>query len=391
MNNAEHWITEELEQLQAHDLRRRLSTLPAAGGKFTADGRVTLNFSSNDYLDLARHPTLLEAAIQAARQYGGGATSSRLLTGTLPPHAELERALAAFKGYPAALVFGSGYQANIGLLSALVGRDDTVFADRLAHASIVDGSVLSRARLQRFRHNQTDHLRQLLQSAPSRGRRLVVTESVFSMDGDVARLAELAALAAEFEALLVVDEAHATGVFGPAGSGLIRAQRLEGSVHVSMGTCSKAMGGSGGFVACSVMLRDWLVNRARSFIYSTAPPPFVVAAACAAVRLMEEHPGWGEELLHNAAAFRARLQEAGLDTLRSESQIVPLRVGPNDLALRLAASLREAGILVHAIRPPTVPEGTARLRFSVTRAHTPEDLERAAAAVVAAARALGLP
>lgn len=391
MNNAEHWITEELEQLQAHDLRRRLSTLPATGGKFTADGRVTLNFSSNDYLDLARHPTLLEAAIQAARQYGGGATSSRLLTGTLPPHAELERALAAFKGYPAALVFGSGYQANIGLLSALVGRDDTVFADRLAHASIVDGSVLSRARLQRFRHNQTDHLRQLLQSAPSRGRRLVVTESVFSMDGDVARLAELAALAAEFEALLVVDEAHATGVFGPAGSGLIRAQRLEGSVHVSMGTCSKAMGGSGGFVACSVMLRDWLVNRARSFIYSTAPPPFVVAAACAAVRLMEEHPGWGEELLHNAAAFRARLQEAGLDTLRSESQIVPLRVGPNDLALRLAASLREAGILVHAIRPPTVPEGTARLRFSVTRAHTPEDLERAAAAVVAAARALGLP
>lgn len=391
MNNAEQWITTELEQLQAHDLRRRLSTLPASGGKFTANGRVTLNFSSNDYLDLARHPTLLEAAIQAARQYGGGAASSRLLTGTLPPHAELEGALAAFKGYPAALVFGSGYQANVGLLSALVGRDDTIFADRLAHASIVDGSVLSRARLQRFRHNHTGHLRQLLQAAPPRGRRLVVTESVFSMDGDVAPLAELAALAAEFEALLVVDEAHATGVFGPAGSGLIRAQRLEGAVHVSMGTCSKSMGGSGGFVACSVALRDWLINRARSFIYSTAPPPFVVAAACAAVRLMEEHPGWGAELLCNAAAFRARLRAAGLDTLRSESQIVPLRVGPNDLALRLAASLREVGILVHAIRPPTVPEGTARLRFSVTRAHTPEDLECAAAAVVAAARGLGLP
>ncbi len=367
MDPREHWIEGELEELrQGHRFRR--AAAPPSG---------LLNFSSNDYLALARHPAVIAAAERALHAAGAGATASRLVSGTTAWHEALETRLARLKGYPAALLFGSGYLANLGILGALVGRDDQVLADRLVHASLMDAAVLSRAELLRFRHNDAQHLDELLQKNSGGRRRLVVTESLFSMDGDLAPLPELAAVAERHGALLLVDEAHATGVFGSGGSGLVRAHGLESAVNLSMGTVSKALGGYGGFVACSEALRALLVNRARAFIYTTAPPPAAVGAALGALELLEQNPGWGAELLRRAAVFRAALCAAGLDVMQSASQIIPIQVGANARALELAEKLRAAGLLVIAIRPPTVPEGTARLRLSVTLAHSEDDLARA--------------
>ncbi|MBU1908766.1 MAG: 8-amino-7-oxononanoate synthase [Verrucomicrobia bacterium] len=386
---GENWITGALEELRAAHLERRLTGYSGTGGRIQADGRTLLNFSSNDYLDLARHPRVIEAAAKALQEYGAGATASRLVTGTLPIHDELERRLAAFKGYPAALVFGSGYLTNAGVISAVAGTGDLVLADRLAHASLLDAAVLSRARLLRFRHNNPAHLDDLLSRHPAR-QRLVVTESVFSMDGDLAPLPDIASVVAKHDAMLLVDEAHATGIFGPGGAGLVSEHQLSGFVNLSMGTTSKALGGYGGFVACSEAMRQWLINRARSFIYSTAPAPSAIGAALGALDVIAEQPGLGGELLQRAARFRKHLQDAGLDTLNSASQIVPLRVGENAKALSLSQRLREAGILAVAIRPPTVPAGTARIRFSISLAHAPADLEEAADRIIAAARTEGL-
>jgi len=386
----ESWIAEELEALKTGHLDRHLRVYPEAGGKIRMDGREFLNFSSNDYLALARHPQVIASAEKALREFGAGSTASRLVTGTLPLHEELERRLASYKGYKAALVFGSGYLANAGTIPALAGRDDTVFADKLAHASIIDSIILSRARLVRFRHNDVQHLDELLQKNSTSGRRLVVTESVFSMDGDLAPLADIAAVATRHEALLMIDEAHATGVFGPSGSGLIRQHRLESDVNVSMGTLSKAMGGYGGFVACSPPMRELLVNRARAIIYTTALPPPVVGAALGAMDVLEHNPDLGPELLRRAGDFRNALRAAGFDTMDSQSQIIPVRVGYNAKALALAQRLRENGILAVAIRPPTVPQGTARLRLSVTLAHTDGDLQRASEVIIQSARTEGV-
>jgi 8-amino-7-oxononanoate synthase len=385
------WIAEELQRLEQQDLRRSLRVCSGVGGRVPgADGEV-LNFSSNDYLDLARNPRVVAAATRAAERWGAGSGASRLVSGTLPIHEELEGALAGLKGYAAALVFGSGYATNVGILQALCGPGDHVFLDRLSHASLVDGALLSRARVHRFQHNEPADLARLLAKAPAAGRRLVATESVFSMDGDVAPLADLAAVAAEHGALLLVDEAHATGVFGPGGAGCIRAAGLEPRVALSMGTLSKALGSFGGFVACAAPVREWLVQRARSFIYSTALPPASAGAALGALEVLRGQPGLGTALLERAAAFRARLQAQGLDTGASQSQIVPVVVGDNGRTVRLAARLREQGLWTVAIRPPTVPAGTARVRLSVTLAHSEADLDRAAELIVSAARAEGLP
>lgn len=391
MDAREDWIRPELDERAQHHLLRRLRVFPAAGARIPGpDGRTLLNFSSNDYLGLASHPAVIAAAREALETYGAGATASRLVCGTLPCHAALEERLAAWKGRPAALVFGSGYAANVGLLPAVAGRGDTVFADRLVHASLIDAIRLSGADLQRFRHNDADHLAELLERHPARGRRWVVTESVFSMDGDLAPLPRLAGLARSHGALLFVDEAHATGVFSPAGAGRAAELGLGPDVHLGMGTLSKALGGAGGYVACSEAMRDWLVNRARSFIYSTAPAPAAVGAALGALDVLQREPQLGAELLRRAGLFRERLQAAGLDTMASASQIVPVLVGEAGRALALSARLESAGILAVAIRPPTVPEGSARLRFSVTLGHTPDELDAAADAIAAAARAEGV-
>jgi len=382
----EAWIDEEIAQLREKSLERRLSVFSEAGGKIQIDGRTFLNFSSNDYLGLARHPEAISASRKYLESYGCGATASRLITGTLDPHDELERVIAALKGYPEALVFGSGFLANAGVITSLAGRSDHIFADKLAHASIIDGIVLSRANLKRFHHNDPDHLRTLLKQCPGGGRKLVVTESVFSMDGDIAPLADITSTAVEYGAMVMVDEAHATGVFGPGGSGLIRENGLEESISVSMGTLSKALGGYGGFIACSSALRELLVNRARAFIYTTGLPPAVVGSALGALAVIQKAGNPGAELLRRAANFRKRLQDAGLNTLNSQSQIIPVLIGENAKTLAVAQRLKSKGILAVAIRPPTVPEGTARLRLSVTLDHSDEDLERAAGEIAAEAK-----
>ncbi len=390
MRPTERWIYDELASLAKAGLERRLVPYANTGPKVILGGRPLINLSSNDYLGLARHRRVRTAARDAVQDFGVGATASRLVVGTLECHERLEHQLAVLKGYPCALVFGSGYAANVGMFNALVGRGDHIIIDRLAHASLIDASVLSRARIHRFRHNDVDHCRKLIQTCAQGGRRLLVTESVFSMDGDLAPVAELALLARHEGAMMLVDEAHATGVFGPGGAGLVRMNSVEHEVNLSMGTLSKALGGYGGFVACSDVMRQGLIQRARSFIYSTALPPAMVGAALGALEVLRETPGMGASLLARAAAFRNRLRAEGLNTGDSESQIIPIMVGDNEKAVRLHQRLLDQGVLAVPIRPPTVPPGTARLRLSVTLAHSAKTLDQVATLIASAARAEGV-
>ncbi len=383
----EDWMQPILDEAKFHGLERTARAYPEGGGKIKIDGKEVLNFSSNDYLDLAHHRHVMDCSREALDRYGIGSTASRLVTGTLPIHEELEARLAKEKGYPAALVFGSGYMANAGTIPVLVGRDDTVFADKLVHASMIDACKLSGAKLVRFAHNDVQALGKRLEQFPAAGsRQLIITESVFSMDGDIAPLKEIAALAEKHGAMLMVDEAHASGTFGPNGAGLIREHGLEDSVTVSMGTMSKAFAGYGGFVACSSTLRKLLVNSARAFIYTTAPPPAVIGAALGIMDVLEASPRLGAILQANADYFRSLLHAAELDTMQSASQIIPIAIGDNEKAVAVSKKLRDQGIIAAAIRPPTVPAGSARLRLSVTLAHHVDDLERAAKLIIRAVR-----
>ncbi len=365
----ESWLEDSLKILREQHLEREIHTRRSP---------ARLDFSTNDYLALSRHPAVTAAAAKALCDFGSGSTASRLVSGSLPIHDELEQQIAAHKGYPSALIFGSGYLANIGVLPTLVGRGDDVFADRLIHASLVDAIQLSRARLRRFHHNDIGHLAELLARCPATGKRLVITESVFSMDGDLAPLPEIAAIAEHYEAMLMVDEAHALGVFGPSGAGLVAQHKLQSKVHVVMSTLSKAIGSYGATVACSDKLRSLLVHRARSLIYSTAPAPATIGAALGALEVMRTQPDMGRELLARADRLRTRLNELGFDTRPSASQIIPIRIGENEVALAFAERLRARGLRAIAIRPPTVPPGTARIRLSVTLAHAEADIDEAA-------------
>ena len=347
-----------------------------------------LNFASNDYLGLADHPLVIQRAHEALDTYGAGSAASRLVTGSLPIHAELETRLAQLKGQETALVFGSGYMTNAGIIPSLVGRDDIVFADKLSHASILDAITLSRAKLVRFHHNDMQHLEERLKQAPDTGRRLIVTESVFSMDGDLAPVTELTELATQHRAMLMVDEAHATGIFGRNGCGRFH-DRAE-SVTISMGTLSKALGTYGGFAATTSDMKKHLINSARAFIYTTAPAPATIGAALGALDVLEQEPGLGTQLLERAAQFRNQLADAGLNTGQSESQIVPLIVGSAEKALTLSTRLEKAGIQAIAIRPPTVPQNTARIRFAVSLRHTNAQFEEATATILQCAREEGL-
>ncbi|MFV1966994.1 MAG: 8-amino-7-oxononanoate synthase [Pirellulaceae bacterium] len=378
---TEDWILSELDKLRARNLTRRRATYPHSGGKFADGSRTVLNFSSNDYLDLTRDERVVAASRGALSELGAGAGASRLMTGSFTLHAHLENAIAEHKAYPSAVLFGSGFLTNAGVIPALVGREDHLFADRLVHASIMDGIVLSRAKHHRFRHNDVDHLEELLSQPVKAGRKLIVTESVFSMDGDVAPLGRIAELARQHGAMFMVDEAHATGVFGPAGAGLVREHELESDVNVAMGTFSKAFGSYGGFVAGSESMCDWLINRARTFMYTTALPAAALAASMEALRIVKQERNLGDQLLSRAAFFRGELQNAGLDIGDSLSQIVPVLIGDTKRTVDLSQRLRERNILALPIRPPTVPAGTARLRLSLTLAHTHDDLSYAAQVV----------
>jgi 8-amino-7-oxononanoate synthase len=376
---------EFLEERERRELLRRLSPLATrAPAVAVRDGREYVDFSSNDYLGLSSHPALVRAAKEALDRYGVGAGASRLMSGDLDIHHELEAAVAEFKGTESALVFNSGYQANTGIVPALFGRHDGIFADQRCHASQLDGALLSRAKLLRFRHNDPEHLGRLLETHRAGFRRaLVMTESVYSMDGDRAPLEALFEVSRRHRGFLMVDEAHATGVFGPQGRGCVEAAGLSGQVDLVMGTFSKALGGFGAYLAACRTVVSTLVNSARSFIYTTALPPAVIAADLAALQLCLDGETRGEELLRRAAEFREALRGKGW-TAGGESQIVPVIVGESARAVALSKALADRGYLVLPVRPPTVPEGAARVRFSLTAAHADRHLSGVAEALGAA-------
>jgi 8-amino-7-oxononanoate synthase len=377
-----HWIEEELASLDRQSLCRRLATRQGKQAtEIELGGRKLVNFGSNDYLALAADPRLTDAAFGAAQEEGWGSGASPLVTGHGRAHGRLEERLAEFEHAEAALVFSSGFAANAGTIAALVGPGDVVLSDRKNHASIWDGCRLSRADVRAFGHADCDQLEQLLEKSGRYGRRLIVTDGLFSMDGDVAPLAEVADLAERFGAMLLVDEAHATGVFGSQGRGTIEQAGLEGRVHVRVGTLSKALGSIGGFVVGSRLLIDWLVNRARPYVFSTAPPGAAAAAATAALDIVRDEPNRRETLLSRAHSLRRRLADDGWDIGPSTSQIIPVIAGEAGRAMQLGAALGERGLFVPAIRPPTVPEGEARLRISLTFGHTPEMIEQLASSL----------
>jgi 8-amino-7-oxononanoate synthase len=369
---------EERRRRGLYRVRRRLAS--GQGPRVLYRGREFVNFSSNDYLALAGDPRLARAAAAAARRYGCGAGASPLVSGHLPPLRALERALARWEGTEAALVFSSGFAANLALVAGLAGREDAVFSDARNHASLIDGCRLSRAGIHVYRHADLAHLADLLSGEAGRARRrLIVTDTVFSMDGDLAPLAGLLDLAERFDALLLSDEAHATGVIGPGGRGvseLLPVARRHSDRLVKVGTLSKALGAQGGFVCGSRQLVRWLVNHARPYIFSTALAPPVAAAARAALALVQAEPEWRGHLLALAERLREGLRALGYDVGDSRCHIIPVIVGGAREAVALSARLEEHGLLVPAIRPPSVPEGTARLRISLTAGHTEADVTR---------------
>ena len=379
--NAWHAAWDAWLRQRAEDglLRQRRAVTRRCGAEITVDGRACINFAGNDYLGLADDPLTRAGAARALRDWGTGAGASRLISGDSALVRELEDELAAWKGCEAALVFPAGYMANLGALSALAARGDTVIIDRLAHASLVDGARLSGARLQVFPHNDVERLRALLQR-PRQGRTLVVTESVFSMDGDRAPLAALAQCCQEHQAALLVDEAHALGVYGD-GRGCVAEAGLARAVDVTVGTLSKALGSQGGFVAGSRVLVDYLVNTARAFVYTTGIAPAAAGAALAAVRLLRGDLSRIQRLWYNTRSLRLMLAE---QRLAGEGPICPLMVGASAAAVTLAERLFAAGFWAPAIRPPTVPAGTARLRLTVSAVHTDAQIAALADAVRAA-------
>jgi 8-amino-7-oxononanoate synthase len=383
-------LDERLAELDSSGLRRRLRVVDGPQGpEVMLDGQPVLLLCSNNYLGLADHPRLRRAAADAALSLGTSSGASRLISGSMSIHADLEADLADFEGTEAALLFGSGYLANTGVIAALARRGEVVFSDELNHASIIDGCRLAGAETFVYRHCDTEHLEWGLRRAAGRGA-LIVTDGVFSMDGDIAPLGELAILAQRHRCRLMVDEAHATGCLGPGGRGSVAAAGLTGEVDLIMGTLGKALGGYGAYVCGSREMADFLINTARPFIFSTAPPPPAVAAAAAALELLAESPGRVERLQGNATALRDGLGSEGLEPIGSDTQIVPLLVGEAGDAMALCERLLEEGIFAQAIRPPTVPPGTCRLRLTVMATHRASDLRHAARRIGAAARELGL-
>jgi len=383
-------IAERLEELRARGLHRRLRLISGPQGpRVLLDGRPVLLLCSNNYLGLADHPRVRQAAAEAAMRWGAGAGSSRLISGNMQAHRRLEERLAEFKGYESALLFGSGYLANTGAIAALAREGEVVFSDELNHASIIDGCRLSRAETFIYRHADTEHLSWGLRQAQGRGS-LVVTDGVFSMDGDVAPLEALVELARRHDCRLMVDEAHATGALGPGGRGSVAAAGLAEEVDLIVGTLGKALGSYGAYACASSEMVDYLINTSRSFIFSTAPPPPTVAAATAALELLESHPHQVARLRANAAALRDEFASEGIRAGGGETQIVPITVGDAERTMELCERALERGVFAQGIRPPTVPEGSSRLRLTVMVTHREGELRRAARQVAACADEIGI-
>lgn len=378
--------------LQRKHLYRQLRVVQEVlpEGWITMEGRRLLNLSSNNYLGLANSRLLREEAGEWLQRFGASASASRLIVGNLSLHQTVEEKIAAFQGAEAAILYNTGYMANVGVISALMNKGDFILSDKLNHASIVDGIMLSGAEFRRYPHGDLNKLEDLLQKGSARNKKLIVTDSVFSVDGDIAPLKEIVELKERFGAILMIDEAHGGGVFGENRRGVAEMLGVEEAVEVHMGTFSKAFGSYGAYVCGSMKLVEYLVNRSRPFIYSTSLPPAVLGANLAAIRVVAETPELSRKVLENAAYLRQNLNRLGFNTLASASQIIPLLVGDNRKAVEFASLLFKKGVMAVAIRPPTVPPKTARLRLSVTAEHRCKDLDFAISCLNEVGQALGI-
>jgi glycine C-acetyltransferase len=391
-SNPLAWLGAQLDEMRAAGTYYRLRELQSACEPVCrADGREVINLASNNYLGLANHPKLKEAAIRAIEQLGAGTGAVRTITGTMAIHMELERRIAAFKNTEACVVFQSGFSANAGTVSAILGPEDHIISDELNHASIIDGCRLSKAKIHIFRHRDAAHAAEILEGLKDQpGRKLLITDGVFSMDGDIGPLPELVGIAEKHGAIMMVDDAHASGVLGRNGRGTVDHFGVHGRVHIQVGTLSKAIGVLGGYVCGSRDLIEYLYHRARPFLFSTSHPPAVTAACMAAFELLEKEPERIERLWDNTRYFKAALRDQGFDTGASETPITPIMVGEAATAHRFSAALFEEGLWATGIGFPTVPRGKARVRTIVTAAHTREQLDRAVEILARVARRMGI-
>lgn len=384
-------IREQLADLRQQGLFRELKTLSSPQQPIVVkEGREYLLLASNSYLGISTHPELMAAAQQAIAQYGTGSGGSRLISGNCLLHEELERALADFKNTEAAIVFNTGYMANLGVISSLAGSGDVIFSDELNHASIIDGCKLSRAKVVVYRHCDLGHLEVLLAGTSTTGRKLIVTDGVFSMDGDLAPLPGIVNLAREYQAMVMVDDAHGTGVLGTNGRGTVEYFGLENQVDIQLGTLSKALASEGGFVAGSKELIQYLRNRARTFIYSTGLAPGVIAASLAALQVVDQEPWRRKTLSANANHLREGLAAMGYRVTPTCTPIIPVITGGTEPTIALASAIDEGGLFAPAIRPPTVPPETCRLRVTVMATHTTEQIIQALEIFRVAGRQTGL-
>ena len=371
------FIQNDLKELEGLGVYRSLKTVDSPQGReIILDGKKVLNFCSNDYLGLANDARIKKAAIEAITEFGFGSGASRLVCGNMGPHERLEEELARFKNTESALVYSSGYMANTGIIPVLMDRHSVVLSDRLNHASIIDGTVLSRARLLRYPHADMQALQDILKDLPAGQRKLIVTDTVFSMDGDRAPLKEIVGLAKRYEAMVMVDEAHAFGVMGKRGGGLVEELGLEGQVDIQMGTLSKAAGCFGAYACGTKALREYLINTSRSFIYTTAMPPALAQASRVALQIIIEGGELRRRLQENADYLRAQIQRMGFETMNSSTAIMPILVKDPARAKAMSDRLLRQGVFIQAIRPPTVPIGASRLRLTVMAPHTREDLDQ---------------
>ena len=382
---------QHLKKLDDQRLLRRLRTMNSATGPMVVmDNRRVILLSSNNYLGLATHPAVVEAAVSATRQYGAGSGASRLVCGTLPPHEALETALARFKGTEASLSFAAGYLANISVIPTLVGKGGLILADRLCHASLIDGCRLSGATFRVYHHRDMNHLERLLARRSPVKPTLIVTDGLFSMDGDIAPLAGIATLAERYDAAVFVDDAHGTGILGRTGRGTLEHCDVESRLPYHMGTLSKALGSAGAYLAGSSEFIAYLVNTCRAFTYTTAPTPASAAAATAALRVIEQEPDRRARLWHNRERLAQGLTRLGFRLTASDSPILPILVGDAERAVSLAHTLLTYGVYAPAIRPPTVPPATSRIRLTITADHTTGHIDEALTALEQAGRALRL-
>ncbi|MFN7208834.1 MAG: glycine C-acetyltransferase [Aggregatilineales bacterium] len=393
MSTKTAWIERELAALHEQGLYNTIRTIESAQGAWISiDGRRVLNFCTNNYLGLASDPRLIAAAERAMYTHGVGPAAVRSIAGTMDLHVELERRLAAFKGVEAAITFQSGFNANLATIPALVGKGDIIFSDELNHASIIDGARLSRAEIVRYKHADVDDLRQKIETTPftAETRRLIVTDGVFSMDGDIAPLPEIYELARQHDILLMVDDAHGEGVLGRGGRGIVDHFHLHGKVDIEVGTLSKAFGVVGGVVAGSPIIIEWLRQRARPFLFSSAMTVPDVAACLAALDILEDSTELVERLWHNAEFFRREMQTLGFDVGFSQTPIVPIMLGEAPLAQQFSRQLFEEGVFAMAIGYPTVPQGKARIRVMNSAMHSQSDLEQALSAFEKVGKALAV-